>query len=71
MHPAFVDSAGRDMVEYTHGRAGVAGVGVHEACNRAPPTLADTGVELSANVLWIPSRELRIPNQGACGEEKR
>ena len=41
------------MVEYGHGRMGVAGVGVHEACNRAPPTLADIGVEFAANAFWM------------------
>ena len=50
---SFVDSAGRGMVEYGHGRMGVAGVGVHEACNRAPPTLADIGVEFAANAFWM------------------
>ena len=39
------------MVECGHGRMGV---GLHEACNRAPRTLADTGVEFAASALWMP-----------------
>ena len=56
----FVDSVGRSMVEYGHRRMGA---GVHEACNRAPPALADTGVEFAANAFWMFSRERWILNQ--------
>ena len=48
---SFVDRAGNLMVECGHGRMGV---GLHEACNRAPRTLADTGVEFAASALWMP-----------------
>ena len=48
------------MVEYGHGRMGI---GVHEACNRAPPTLADAGVEFVASALWMPPGGYWMLNQ--------
>lgn len=44
---------------------------VHEACNRAPRTLADTGVEFAASALWMPSRGVGCWIRGFGREEKR
>lgn len=44
---------------------------VHEAYNRAPRTLADTGVGFAASALWMPSRGAGCWIRGFGREEKR